>query len=200
MPIESVLTTEQKASFVIERFIFHVIKVESNTPLYLDEISLTADQQQFFKNRFIDVAEGKQFSFEHERSDFRDNCRRLVADPVKDFVEVSENLASAFKSEHNKSMNDGALIVSLVSVAGVGKLIFLLKIDHYKVYQYLIGEQHSHSRTVALQEILDNFVEDKKAIQKAALVDVSDYYSWDVLATDRTPGRPLAFILRISFP
>jgi len=39
-----------------------------------------------------------------------------------------------------------------------------------------------------MQEIKDTFVEDKKAIQKIAIVDVNENYVWDVLAFDRYPS------------
>ncbi len=40
-----------------------------------------------------------------------------------------------------------------------------------------------------MEEIKNTLVEDRKAIQKVALIDVSNHYAWDVLAFDRTePG------------
>jgi hypothetical protein len=60
-------------------------------------------------------------------------------------------------------------------------LIFLLKIDHKRVIEFKI----ENSKAI-LQEITNTFVEDKEAIQKSAVVDISQQYKWDVLATDRS--------------
>lgn len=56
-----------------------------------------------------------------------------------------------------------------------------------KVYEY-----HIKDNKALLTEITKTFVEDKKAIQKSALIDVSEDYKWDVLATDRSATGKLA--------
>jgi hypothetical protein len=62
-------------------------------------------------------------------------------------------------------------------------LIFLIKLEHRKVYGY----ERSNKKAI-MKEIQNTFVEDKRAIQKIAIIDISDYFIWDVLAYDRNPG------------
>jgi len=182
MPKESVLTQKEKDSFEIEKFIFHIIVQESIVPIFLDEITLDADQVDFFKKRFTEVSEGIQHIFKDSaNSNFYSLCASLLEDPDKSFLDVSKKLTTSFKDHHKKNMTDGVFITALVKVEGERKLIFLLKLDHRKVYEYLIS-----GNKALLHEIKQTFVEDRKAIQKSALVDISDHYSWDVLATDRT--------------
>ncbi|PWG77935.1 nucleoid-associated protein [Pararcticibacter amylolyticus] len=184
MPKESVLSTIEKESFEIERFIFHIIIQADPAPLYLDEVELDNDQIKFFKDRFIEISEGVQYIFkEREESQFLKYCKELINDPEKQFIRISRVLSAVFKKEHQKNTADGVFITALVKVENSRHLIFLLKLDNRKVYQYKIKRSKA-----ALEEVKDTFIEDKKAIQKSALIDITDYYSWDVLAKERTPG------------
>jgi len=71
MARESVLTTVEKESFEIDRFIFHIIIEADPAPIYLDEVTLNEDQIRFFKSRFIDISEGVQHIFKDpENSSF----------------------------------------------------------------------------------------------------------------------------------
>ncbi|NVM66614.1 hypothetical protein FHW88_004932 [Mucilaginibacter sp. SG538B] len=184
MAKESVLTAAEKESFEIERFIFHIIIQSDPAPIYLDEVELNEEQIKFFQFRFKEISEGIQHVFKNSAdSQFKEYCQQLVDDPNGQFVRISKILSASFKREHSKSTADGVFITALVKVEGSRQLIFLLKLDNRKVYQYKINKSKA-----ALEEIKDTFVEDKKAIQKSALIDISDYYAWDVLAKERTPG------------
>lgn len=179
---ESVLSEKEKESFRIEKFIFHIILQDELKPIYLDEIILDDSQIEFFRDRFKDVSEGIQHLFvDEEKSHFYEDCQKILKNPAKNFLDISQKLTATFKEKHNRNMNDGVFITSIVKVENSRRLIFLLKIDHKKVYEYEIK-----GNKALLTEITKTFVEDKKAIQKSALIDVSDYYSWDVLATDRS--------------
>ena len=185
MPKESVLTEAEKESFKIEKFIFHIIIQQDPVPIYLDEVVLSESQELFFKKRFSDISQGTQYVFkEKDKSELFQDCTRLIDDPQKNFVDISKKITASFKGHHNKNTNDGVFITALVSVGEERKLIFLIKLDHRTVYQYKINRNRA-----LLEEIKNTFVEDKKAIQKAALVDITDYYIWDVLATDRTAAN-----------
>lgn len=185
---ESVLSQTEKDSFKIEKFIFHIIIQEELNPIYLDEIDLDASQVKFFKDRFVDVSEGVQHVFSDKvNSGFYQDCMSIVNEPDKKFLEISKKITASFKSHHNKNTNNGVFITSLVNVDEKRFLIFLLKLDHRKVYEYTV-----ENKKALLHEITQTFVEDKRAIQKSALIDVSNYYNWDVLATDRTSGGKTA--------
>jgi hypothetical protein len=179
---ESVLKDEEKQSFVIKRFIFHIIHKDDLNPIYLDEIDLSTEQRNFFKQRFSDVSEGVQHIFtDKDNSTFYKDCVSLISNSDRDFIELSKKITASFKSHHKGTTNDGVFITSVVEVNGDRKLIFLLKLDHRKVYEYTVKDKKA-----LLHLIEKTFVEDKRAIQKSALIDVSDYYGWDVLATDKS--------------
>jgi hypothetical protein len=70
--------------------------------------------------------------------------------------------------------------VSLVKIQNNPSFIFLLKIDNRLVYKYKINNDRA-----TLRKITDTFVEDAKAIQKMALISLSDAYAWEALAFER---------------
>ncbi len=61
------------------------------------------------------------------------------------------------------------------------ELLFLVKLDHKKVYEYKLK-----GNKALLTEVQNTFVEDKSAIQKVALIDISEKVVWDVLVYDRS--------------
>lgn len=190
MAKESVLTQADKDSIQIEEFIFHIIVESELNPIFLNQIDLTNEQLNFFKNRFIEAAEGTQFLFtDKATSEVYKKCEVIIDDPKTNFYEMSRHLTASFKTHHSKKTSDGVFITSLVSMRGDTKILFLLKLDHKKVYEY----KQKGEKTI-LQEIKNTFVEDKKAIQKIAIIDVGNYYLWDVLAYDRYPtnGKALS--------
>jgi hypothetical protein len=189
MTKESVLTEAQKESILIKKFIFHIIMKEELNPQFLDEVELTTEQLEFFKKRFIDAAEGTQFLFNDTKtSEVYKNCKAIIENPEKEFIEISRQLTASFKTHHKASMNDGVFITALVSVLGKEDLIFLIKIDHRNVYEYLTANKKAR-----MKKIERTFVEDKRAVQKIAIIDIGDYFVWDVLAFDRSPsaGKPI---------
>lgn len=190
MAKESVLTQAEKDSFKIKRFIFHIIKQDEFNPIYLDEVILTDEQTKFFQARFADVSQGTQFEFnDKSTSDVYKKCKAIIQDPDKNFLQASKDLTASFKSHHiKKSTNDGVFITALVSVMDKTDLIFLLKLDNRKVYGYSIKE-----RKAMMEEIKNTFVEDYKAVQKIAIVNVVGYRVWDVIARDRNaaPGKAI---------
>jgi len=180
---ESVLSDVEKESFEIKKFIFHIIIENQLQPIYLDEVELEPEQVLFFKQRLIDVSEGVQHIFtDRDKSEFVTDCTDLLKDIEKNFVRTSKKLAYAFRTNHTKSTVDGVFVTAIVSVQQNRDLIFIVKIDHRKVYQY-----HLKGAKALLTELTQTFVEDKKAVQKSALIDITDYYAWDVLARERNP-------------
>lgn len=184
MPKESVLTQNEKASAKIEKFIFHIIIESELNPIFLDEVDLTDEQLDFFRLQFLEAAEGTQFDFnDNSTSEVYKNCEKIIENPNENFFNISKDLTASFKSHHKKNMNDGVFITALVSINGSNNLIFLLKLDNRKVFEY----KRTGNKAI-LEEIKNTFVEDKRSIQKLAIIDVTDYYKWDVLAYDRSPG------------
>lgn len=184
MAKESVLTEKEKKSIEIQKFIFHVIVEKQQLPVYLDEVVLDKDQVEFFRKRFIDASEGTQFMFTDPGGLVATKCSDLVGNPTKNFHDRSKDLAAAFRAVHTKATNDGVFITALVRVLKKVDLVFLVKLDHKKVYEYKLKDKKA-----IMEEIKNSFVEDRKAIQKIAIVNPGNHYKWDVLAYDRTPGH-----------
>lgn len=57
----------------------------------------------------------------------------------------------------------------------------MIKLDNKKVYEYKLKGNRA-----LLEEVKNTFVEDKSAIQKVALIDISPDVAWDVLVYDRS--------------
>lgn len=184
MAKESVLTLEEKQSIIIEEFIFHIIIQEEEEPRYLDAVTISDEQKAFFRERLIDVSQGNQFLFiDKENGSTCKLCNNILKDRNSNFLQVSKSLTADFKSRHSKNTSNGVFITALAKISGERNLIFLVKLDHKKVYSYKVTDSKA-----LLEEIKNTFIEDKSAVQKVALIDVSDYYIWDVLVYDR--GKP----------
>lgn len=178
MPRESVLTAAERNQIRIEKLIFHIILKDELQPRYLNEVAITDEQCSFFRDRLGDAAAGRQFLFV-DGSTTKTKAEEIIDCANERFVQLSKELAADFKRLHGPSANDGVFIVSVASI-GERKLVFLIKFDHKKIYQYQVEE----GGRALLREVQDTFSEDKSSIQKVALIDVSDTAVWDVLVTD----------------
>ena len=181
MAKESVFNATEKASIEIVKFIFHIIIQDQFKPVFHDEVELDEEQIKFFKKRFEDASEGTQFTFiDKTKSAVYKNCVSILEDIPKNFITASEDLTSDFKRHHNKTTNNGVFITAIIKILDKNDLIFLMKLDHRKVYGY-----ETRDKKAIMKEIQNTFVEDKRAIQKVAIIDVNNYFKWDVLAFDR---------------
>lgn len=187
MAKESVLTSSEKESITIRHFIFHILIAGNETPTTLSEVELTDEQREFFCARLAHAAEGTQFLFTDVNASTPQRCARILDDPDSAFIDESIGLAQDFLNHHRKNMSDGVFIVALVDIQRGGEaipLISLIKIDHTRVLEYKT-EETAAGLIAKLQEVFNTFVEDKKALQKVALIDHGTNYAWDVLAKER---------------
>lgn len=181
MAKESVLNLEEKQSITIEEFIFHIIIQEEEEPRYLDAVAISEEQKLFFRDRLIDVSQGNQFIFtDKETGATYKLCKNILNNTEDNFLAASKSLTFDFKGRHSKNTSDGVFITALAKIKDDKKLIFLVKLDHKKVYRYQIKDAKA-----LLEEIKNTFIEDKSAVQKVALIDISDNYIWDALVYDR---------------
>lgn len=180
MKRESVLTDRDKESIEIVKFIFHIIIEEEQKPIYLKEVNLNLDQTNFFKKRLIDVAQGIRYIFpDKDNSTTYNYCKEIIEDNTK-FLRLSKKITASFHDQHKGNTANGVFIVSLVKINSNPSFIFLVKLDNRLVYQYKIDNDRA-----TLNKIKDTFVEDVKAIQKMALISLSNEYVWEALAFDR---------------
>ena len=187
MAKESALNKLQKESIIINKFIFHIISKDEDKPIYLDEISLTVKQKEFFQNRISEVAEGTQFGFVDKKNNSLTRlCKNLHDNGL--FIENSRVITNEFKKFHSGNMSDGAFVISTFNMLDKDdsniSLIALIKMDHKKVLEYKYTDDENN-RQVQLREIANSFIESKEAMQKVAIIDVANEFKWDILAKER---------------
>ena len=122
MPRESVLNAAERSQIRIEKLIFHIILKDELQPRYLNEVTMTDEQRNFFRDRLEDAAAGRQFVFLDD-SPTKTKSEELINCDNERFVQLSKELAADFKRQHGSNANDGVFIVSVASI-GVRKLIF----------------------------------------------------------------------------
>lgn len=189
-PLEGVLNQAHRESLEIVDFIFHIIDPEAEEGqkvVYLDEVQLQDRQKAFFLERLREAAEGTQYVFKPDAVVLKEKCQQIAAEPQR-FVELSRHITENFSSHHDGQMSAGVFVVStvkcLVSANNWRNLVFLIKMDKRPSFTYSYTEQNGR-RVAVMNEIENALNETKAAIQKSALIDVSDIFAWDVLAFDR---------------
>ncbi len=189
-PLEGVLNQAHRDSLEVLDFIFHIIDPEAEEGqevVYLDEVQLQARQKTFFLERLREAAEGSQYVFKPDAVHLQEKCQQIVDAPQR-FVELSRQITENFSGRHDGQMSAGVFVIStvryLVSANNWQKLIFLIKMDKRPSFSYSYTEQDGR-RVAVMSEIENALNETKTAIQKSALIDVSNVFAWDVLAFDR---------------
>lgn len=180
MAKESVLSIAEKEAITIDKLIFHIIITDNVTPTYLDEIEITEEQKKFFKERLADAAQGRQYIFTPDNPKIKQLSEEILTADNNRFVEISKEITESFQQTHRGNTNDGVFIISVASINN-RKLLFLVKLDHKKVYEYKLKGSKA-----LLEEVKNTFIEDKSAIQKVALIDTNSSVLWDVLVFDRS--------------
>ena len=166
MARESVLSMADKEAIKIEKLIFHIILTKDVKPVFLEELIITDEQQKFFKDRLADAAQGRQYIFSEDNPPIQDLAKQIVSASDEDFLKISKDITDRFKTTHTKNTNDGVFIISIATIKS-RKLLFLIKLDHKKVYEYKLKGSKA-----LLEEVKNTFSEDKTAIQKVALIDI----------------------------
>ena len=196
-PIEGVLNQAQRESLEIAEFIFHIIQPDEDV-IFMDEVSLQAKQKSFFLDRLRDIAEGTQFIFKTDSVHLKEKCEQLVDQPNR-FVELSRQITNDFAERHKGQMSAGVFVVAIVKYLAAPndwkKLVFLVKMDKGSSFTYSY-KQHEGKCIATVEEIENSLNENKSAIQKSALIDVSDRFAWNVLAFDRTKRPNLSDYFR----
>ncbi|MCG7871007.1 MAG: nucleoid-associated protein [Candidatus Thiodiazotropha lotti] len=186
----SQLSDHQLDSLEIGHFIFHIIDPSNKEKpvYYLDEVTVTHEQISFFTDRLKHSSSGTQYVFRDETPALKEKCGAMLVDPDGNFIGRSREIAAEFAGYHRGNMAPGVLVVAVVRMLFKDNdpmdLAFLVKLDHKDVYRYLVSDQGS-KRHAELEKVTNSLVEDKAAVQKSALIDISERFQWDVLAFDR---------------
>lgn len=187
MTINSSVSEAAKNSVAIESFIFHIIESGEEEPLYNDQVVLDTPQKEFFEERIREACDGTQFVFRNPEVEIKEDCSALVEGSEGSLVRYSRRLTSRFLIAHNNSMNNGVFIVSVFSMA-IGesrkKFVCLMKVDYSTVYEQRRALRNG-KQVVSLTRVINSLADSPKALQKWAVIDSGDTYSWDVTALQR---------------
>ncbi|MGV6871326.1 nucleoid-associated protein [Pseudochelatococcus sp. B33] len=125
----------------------------------------------FFIDRIRSVNNGLPYVFS-DASSTRERLRRIAEDTTLFQVE-SERLAEDFQRLHGGSAAAGAFLVFLLDVAGE-QFFALLKYDDETVLAYELAEGRDGRKRVSLDALERTFVQNRDALQKSALVKLTD--------------------------
>lgn len=184
----SVLTQTQRNELVVENFIYYILKSSEAEPEYLDEVVLSSEsQRQFFKKIIAETGQGTQYTFvDKATSHLVASCEAIIQNPDDSFIDHSKEIARLFLSQHTGQTADGVLIVARVTIInGLERqsLIALIKLDYSTVLRQ--QRDSEQSTKVRLEEIIEALSEQVAAVQKKALIQLGENFSWDVLAIER---------------
>jgi hypothetical protein len=156
----------------IQRMIFHVVGPQDSDLQLMDEIDASGFEN-FFLERVRETNVGNRFQFIGAESGVRPALKSLFSDGSR-FVKLTKELAEVFQNGHKgaPSSSRGAFIVA--QLRGLPSPAFaLIKFDDQKVLRY--QQTTTGGRVKAKVSEIDNtFIEDRKAMQKSALIVLND--------------------------
>lgn len=186
--VVATFTAAVRESVQIESFIYHIIRKDVDEPDYNDQVSLNPEQKTFFESCIRSACDGTQFVFTDPiNNTCKADCEVILADVLAQLNPMSRRLAGRFFSAHNKSMSEGVFIVSVFSVLlnnNRHNLLAFLKVDYSTVYQQTVAHVNGQ-QVVSLTRVMDSLADSPKALQKWAVVDPTNTFSWNVLALQR---------------
>ena len=164
------LQPEQLESLAIERMVFHVVGPGEDELILLEEIE-PGPFSDFFLDRLKSSNSGIMFDFIPAGSIVLTSLLQVENDQ-RSFVEESKKLATQFKRHHGGNAVKGVFFVFLLDAAG-DRFYALIKYDHQTVLSYRI-EDRANGHYPLLQELQETFVKSPDALQKSAIVRLSD--------------------------
>lgn len=181
------LDEDRRAALQIDRMVFHLVGPTNEHLQLLEEIE-PGDFEAFFLDLIRGVEGGNLYSFS-DASSTRARLMRIVANPDQ-FQRESEQLAADFQRQHGGSTAPGAFLVFVLSV-GEEKVFALLKYDDEQVLAYEVEELPGGRKRVTLDQIERTFVQNKNALQKAALIQLTED-GGELLVLDRLNPQKVA--------
>ncbi|MCJ2119997.1 nucleoid-associated protein [Methylobacterium sp. J-001] len=164
-----VLTDEEKATLRVEHFIFHSVHHGKPDPTLRNRVHI-GKFEPFFVARVIDTLKGNRFVFD-TASPTLAALRGAEEDPTT-FVEMSKELARQFHREDDQTKHDGrfkrGILMVAILRAGDRRFHSLIKFDHGGQVIDIVEEDAD----ATLAEVLNPLTENKKALQKSALIEL----------------------------
>ncbi len=162
---------EQCAKLTISRMVFHLVGPDKTKDLILLQELAPGQFAKFFLDRILSVNAGIPYIFS-DASSTRTRLARIAADP-KSFQLESEKLADDFQQHHGGSAAAGAFLVFEIDAAG-DQCFALLKYDDETVLSYAFEEDGEGRKKVNLEALERTFVQNREALQKSALIRLTD--------------------------
>ncbi len=166
-----VLSDAEKASLRVESFIFHTVHHGQAEPTLHDEV-LIGRHAGFFVDRVIDTLNGNRYVFDAGSTTLR-ALRGIEAD-AGTFVEMSKELARQFHRTEGRERHDGRFKRGILMVAGLRaggrRFHSLIKYD----YGERVIDIIERGVGADLEEVMNPLTENKKALQKSALIELDD--------------------------
>ncbi|MFP4681254.1 MAG: nucleoid-associated protein [Chitinispirillaceae bacterium] len=161
------LSVDQLASLRITRFIFHVVHHGEPEPFFFEELDI-GEFEGFFLERVKSILKGTPYEF-NPSAQVWEHLDAVINEPVE-FVDRSRQLAVNFHAHglDDKRIKKGVMI--LAELKTLGKELFaIIKYEHDQVLKY-----RNDGKNVVLENVYDTFTRSPDAMQKAALVDMSE--------------------------
>jgi hypothetical protein len=179
----SFLTPAERASLEIEAMILHVV---GDTEPFVPEPERPVEHEAFFIARIVDTDASAVHSF-NEGSITKAGLERIARG--QDTFELgAQELSRQFARWHGTTAGDGAFFIFSMRVEDPRVRIYsLVKYDYREAIEQMddaAGESH-------LRRVVHAFIDDKRAIQKSALVRVVDGQAEVLVAArDRVRAPP----------
>jgi hypothetical protein len=171
----------------IARMVFHLVGPTPDSFLALEAVE-PGPHADFFLDRIRAVNAGTPYRFS-DASATRERLRRIAGNPTR-FQAESEALAQDFQNRHGGATARGAFLLFELG-AGDASSFALLKHDDEQVLAYALEEGPGGRMRVSLAALERTFVQNKDALQKAALVRLTET-AGDLTVTDRQNPQKVA--------
>lgn len=183
------LDQELLDGITIQRMIFHVVGPADDDFQLMDEIDASGFEG-FFLARIRETNVGNRFNFIGPDSGVCPSLRSIAEDAEK-FVERTKQLTESFQAGHKGApmSSRGAFIVA--QLAGLPVPAFaLIKFDDQTVLRYQQTKKADGGIRAKVTEVDNTFIEDRKAMQKSALIVLNESQDGGDLAVyDRVNKR-----------
>lgn len=171
----------------IDQMVFHLIGPNADDFVRLEAIE-PGEYSDFFIERIVSANSGIPYSFT-DASATRTRLNR-IAENHEVFQVESELLAEDFHLQHGGSAAAGAFLIFVLS-AGADQFFALLKYDDETVLSYELEELEDGRKRVSLDSIDRTFVQNRDALQKSAIVRLTEL-GGDLVVLDRQNQQKVA--------
>lgn len=168
----------------VERIIFHIIGPDLKAPKILTEVEDPSTHSEFFIARLTETSKGTRYNF-NPASGVKAQIQQALHSPHA-FVDCSQILAERFQAlyESDKRLIPGVLMLLQIKNAHE-TYAAIIKYDDIKVISYKTHETKDGKTKPILDHILNTFVQDKKALQKSALIKIDGEFG-HLICIDRS--------------